>query len=132
MSGARPWQIAVIVIGLTAGIGLSVYTIGFSGNEVEFASKTVVVDLTTGKLYEIDIAGRTLSYPVAHPETGVKSLVPAIKQGSKWMVPEVMRGGLKQSLGGETKAVETKGVVNFETGELTVVSDEPQQLTIPG
>lgn len=125
MGGAKPWQVAVIVIGLLAGIGLTVWSTAFSGETVEIASSMTLVDVTTGQLYEVPVPNRSLSYPLVNPETSQRTLIPAVQKDGQWEVPSHMRFRLKEGL-----KVDTKDVIDFKSGSLKVLAGEAKKVTL--
>ena len=87
MSGAKPWQIALIVIGLLAGVVGLVFALGSMG-PVETASRITLVDVYTGELFEADAAGRTVMIPELNPDTGEATLFPITKdeETGEWRI----------------------------------------------
>ncbi|MEL6497902.1 MAG: hypothetical protein AAF937_02615 [Planctomycetota bacterium] len=97
MSGAKPWQIVLIVVGLLAGgVGLVLAIAG--GDRVDMADSMTLVDVTTGDLYRIDAKNRSRTIPMKHGETGERVLLHAQKDEStgKWTVPQRYRVALQQ------------------------------------
>ncbi|MEO1534690.1 MAG: hypothetical protein AAFS11_03900 [Planctomycetota bacterium] len=78
MSGAKPWQIALIVIGLLAGIIGVVFAMRGMG-PVETAADVTLVDVYTGELFEANTSGRSVMIPMLNPDTGEASLFPVAK-----------------------------------------------------
>ncbi|MEL7484712.1 MAG: hypothetical protein AAFN41_10185 [Planctomycetota bacterium] len=97
MSGAKPWQIALIVIGLLAGVAGVVFAFT-RGDSVAMANSTVMVDVTTGNLYRIDLNNRSITVPMKHGESGERVLLHARKDAAsdKWAIPERYRPALQQ------------------------------------
>ncbi|HED52620.1 MAG TPA: hypothetical protein ENJ00_00255 [Phycisphaerales bacterium] len=72
---AKPWQIAVVVIGLLVGIGGIVLAIGKDSGP-DLADKLILVDVTTGDTYTVSLRNRSVVIPVKSPETGQRTLLP--------------------------------------------------------
>jgi hypothetical protein len=125
MGQAKPWQIAVLVVGVLV-LGISLFMSIFRGGGPEFSSSIVLVDVTTGKLYEVNRPERmTLSLPAADPRKNppVKSLYPAKNVDGKWYVNERVLGDLASS------KIETSGL-DPKSGLLTDQSQSPQALEL--
>jgi hypothetical protein len=71
---AKPWQIALIVIGLAVGLG-SVVWFAMSGDTVGLDRRYFLVDVESGDIFEVDSSKYRLVLPARHPETGRVSLV---------------------------------------------------------
>lgn len=71
---AKPWQIALIVIGLVVGIGSAAWFV-FGGGEVTLANSILMVDVDSGDVYEVNLDRTRISNPALHPETGKLQLV---------------------------------------------------------
>jgi len=86
MQGVKPWQLAVIVIGLLVGGGLIAWQ-GFASDEVRLADSILLVDVTTGEIFEAPLPrGRTVGFPAKNPKTGKETLLPASQLDGKWFV----------------------------------------------
>ena len=125
MSGAKPWQIALIVIGLLAGVaGLVVALTG--GSRVEMADSAVLVDVTTGELYRVNINNRSITIPMKRGDTGERVLLHASKDETtgRWTVPQRYRIALQQFNGIDTVDIDREsGVIDIpESAEPTTVS----------
>jgi len=72
---AKPWQIAVVVIGLLVGIGGIVLAMGKDSGP-DLADKMILVDVTTGNTYKISYKNRSVVLPVRSPETDERTLFP--------------------------------------------------------
>ncbi|HYF15011.1 MAG TPA: hypothetical protein VD971_08075 [Phycisphaerales bacterium] len=104
MGEARPWQVAVVVVGLLVLIGSVVYQCTAS-NDVSLADSVIMVDVSTGELIESRYPkNRPVSFPAEHPETKSKTLMPAVQdpETGRWMVEGRYVSYLKNlgSLGG--------------------------------
>ncbi len=75
MSGAKPWQIVLIVVGLLAGAVGVVFALSSSGPP-KTADQLLLVDVETGDLYRIRTANRTLVMPMKRPGTDSRVLFP--------------------------------------------------------
>ena len=72
---AKPWQIAVVVVGLLVGIGGIVLAMGKDSGP-DLADKMILVDVTTGNTYKISYKNRSVVLPVRSPETDERTLFP--------------------------------------------------------
>ena len=125
MNGAKPWQIALIVIGLLAGIVGVVFAIS-GGDRVDMADSMTLVDVTTGDLYRIDAKNRSRTIPMKHGETGERVLLHARKDEAtgKWTVPQRYRVALRQFDDIETIDIDR------ESGEIDIPeSSEPKSVS---
>ncbi len=71
---AKPVQIAVIVIGLLIGVVGIVLAVSKSGSP-QTAASVMLVDVTTGEMFDAGTKKRTLVLPMEHPETGANTLM---------------------------------------------------------
>lgn len=84
---AKPWQIALIVIGLAVGIGSAAW-FALSGDEVRLERRYFLIDVETGQIYEVDSNKHRLVLPAQHPETGRVSLIGIHRDDDgTWYVP---------------------------------------------
>ncbi len=85
MGEARPWQIAVIVVGLIVMVGGVLYQC--SGGSVAFADSIVLVDVASGELVEAPFPkGQSVMFPATNPDTKSGTLYPAELKDGKWFV----------------------------------------------
>ncbi|MEL6797089.1 MAG: hypothetical protein AAFO89_09750 [Planctomycetota bacterium] len=75
MNGAKPWQIALIVIGLLAGVVGVVFALASHGPP-KTTDQLLLVDVGTGDLYRIRTANRTLVMPMKRPGSDERMLFP--------------------------------------------------------
>lgn len=71
---AKPWQIALIVIGLLVGVGSAAWFV-LGGDRVTLANSILMVDVDTGDVFEVNLDRTRISNPALHPETGKLQLV---------------------------------------------------------
>lgn len=85
----KPWQLAVIVLGLLVGVGSLVYNLAFSG-DVDLENRIRMVDVETGELFEFTMsANRTIIVPARRTETKKIALMRIIKdEAGQWHVPD--------------------------------------------
>jgi hypothetical protein len=115
MQGVKPWQLAVIVIGLLVGGGLIAWQ-GLTSNEVKLAESVVVVDVLTGELFEVPLPeGQAISFPLKNPNSGKAALIPAAQVDGKWFVRTRFREFVPELL---KTLGEKKGAINAETSEV--------------
>lgn len=124
MSGAKPWQIALVVVGLLAGVVGLVFALGSMG-PVETAERVYVADVTTGELYTANTAGKkTVLIPMTNPDSGENTLYPVVEdeETGEWTISGRYRDAfLKRTDGEPTPAVDR------DTGIVTV-SGSPRSL----
>ncbi len=110
---AKPWQIALIVIGLAVGLGSAAW-FAFSGDDVQLDRRYFLIDVESGDIFEVDSTKYRLVLPARHPETGRISLI-GVHRGDNgvWFVPPRDLGSIKQL----DKGVEVKAI-NKDSGDL--------------
>lgn len=75
MDGVKPWQLAVIIIGLVGGLGLLGWQI-FGGEKIHTPSSIMLMDVVTGDRFVADVTGRrSIFLPEKNPDTGKYTLV---------------------------------------------------------
>lgn len=117
---AKPWQIALIVIGLAVGIGSAAWTI-FGGDRVELANVVLMVDVESGQIYEVNLNRTRITNPALHPTTGKLQLVRLDRSddGTLFVNPRDMQ--LLQYLDKDV----TNKAVDPKTGELLIAPGKP-------
>lgn len=122
---AKPWQIAVVAVGLMV-LGISLYMSLFRGGGPEFADRVYMVDVTTGKLYQFDRPNDRvmISWPAEDPKTKQRVLYKAMRDDkNNWMVNERVLGDLAAS------KLTLKGV-DPKTGILEDQKQSPESINI--
>jgi hypothetical protein len=116
----KPWQLAVIVLGLVVGIGAFVYMYATT-EEINIARVMYLVDVENGDLYKVNLDGYIPVVPARHPDTGKIQLVRVQKDDSGgWFMTQrdmVMLGALDKDV--------KNTVVDPESGKLTVKPKGP-------
>ena len=75
MDSLKPWQLAIIIIGLVGGVGLVVWNVMGSG-KIRQPDEILLMDVVTGDRFMADVTGRkSVFIPEKHPETGKYTLV---------------------------------------------------------
>jgi len=118
MDGVKPWQLAVIIIGLVGGLGLLGWQI-FGGEKLHTGNEIVLMDVMTGDRFVADVSGsKTVILPEKHPETGAYTLLPITEDDAgRWYVKRLNEvSTLPQD--------QLKGVADFQSG-LAAPSDAP-------
>lgn len=120
MAGARPWQIAIVILGFLA-LGAMVFWQVKSGNDqVELADEILLVDVTSGELIAAPLPKkRAVMFPANNPATNTASLMPAVEKDGKWFVKSRYVPFVKDVAGSD------KGAVDLKTGEVLKASGEP-------
>ena len=124
MGEARPWQIGVVVVGLLVLVGSLVFQCSGGGGP-EIDRRLVLVDLSTGELYETTRpSNRTLTYPIKHPSTQQETLVPAEqREDGKWYVKSRIVNHLTEM------KVSLEGLADPRTG-LSKVQSDPKSIDL--
>ncbi len=87
MNGVKPWQLAVIVLGLLGGTGLLVWN-ATGEKRLRKVDELVLMDVVTGDRFVADVRGRrAVILPAKHPETMEYTLLPiAQDDDGKWRI----------------------------------------------
>lgn len=119
---AKPWQIALIVIGLLVGIGSAAWFV-LGGDGVTLEHRYYLIDVDSGEIFEVNSKKYKLMLPARHPDTNKIALV-GVSQGEDgvWFVPERQLGMLKQL----DKDVQVKAV-DPDSGELIGTPAKPRR-----
>ncbi len=119
---AKPWQIALIVIGLAVGLGSGAWFV-LGGDEVKLERRYFLVDVETGDLFEVDSIKYRLVLPARNPETGRVSLIGVHREDDgTWYVPKRDLDSIRQL----DKGVEVKAI-NRESGDLIKPPGSPKR-----
>ncbi len=85
MGEVKPWQIALIVIGLLVGVGGVAYQC--SRDRVVMADSIVLVDVATGELIRTKFPSKgSVFFPATNPSTQSPTLYPVLQEDSKWII----------------------------------------------
>lgn len=125
MSQAKPWQIAVVALGLLGGVGGVVYAVR-SNPGIELASSVPMVDVITGELFDFEIPKKgSLVFPEINPATGKETLFPVIKdEAGNWKLAERYAGGLQ-----DLKMKPEELAVDRATGAVRVKDGKPKRIS---
>lgn len=95
MSQAKPWQIAVVALGLVGGIAGVVYAVR-SNPGLDLAKSILYVDAQTGELFDMVIPSKgSLGVPEKNPTTGKDTLLPVFQDESgNWRVSDRYKGAI--------------------------------------
>lgn len=124
---AKPWQIAVIVLGV-AGLGVSLlFQMRKSASGVKLAEAIYAADLSTGELFEAPIpSGRGMTWPAANPSTKELVVYPVVQRDGRWVVIERYRPA-----GDELAALKGKmGATNPNSFEVTPRTPQPSRVKL--
>lgn len=98
MGGAKPWQIAVMVLGVGAILWLLVSQLG-SKSIPDTVQDFVMVDVDTGELFSVHRpANRSLAIPNVRPGAQKLTLYPVDKAEDGWHVQELFRNQLTKDM----------------------------------
>jgi hypothetical protein len=110
MQGIKPWQLAIILIGLVVGGGLITWQTA-SSDQVKLADAILLVDVTTGEIIDAPFpSGRPVMFPGKNPKSGKATLLPATQEEGKWFVGSRYRSAVKEVVeaAGGTSAIDPK------------------------
>lgn len=110
MGGAKPWQIAVIVVGVGTLLFMVTRTL-LKGDEVDLINTMTLVDVQTGDLFSVYRPNdRSVPAPATNPDTGTRTLFIVFKEPDGWKVPSP----INQMLSKDMRAVQDPrtGLVN--------------------
>ncbi|MBX3358981.1 MAG: hypothetical protein KF745_11210 [Phycisphaeraceae bacterium] len=118
-------QIIVFVVAILA-VGFAVYWGTRGDGEVKLKHRVLLVDVTTGELFEADTSERPVILPGTHPDRKENVLLRATKDDAtgEWFVRERDRPYVGD-LGVDPKAIEP------ETGKVLTPSDKVRRY-VPG
>jgi hypothetical protein len=119
MGKLKPWQIALIALGLVVGIGSFAWSM-LSGNEIRRPDSLLLVDTATGDRFRADMGGkRSLILPAKHPSTGLRTILRLEERDGGWFVQG-------PSLVADLPEAQRAAIRDLESGAVTV-SDAPVQ-----
>jgi hypothetical protein len=99
MGGAKPWQIAVVVLGILSLLWVLIYQLGSTSTAPETRQDFVLVDIDTGELFKVHRPDdRSLPIPAVRPGTQKLNLLPVEKTDNGWAVPEQFRNLLTKDM----------------------------------
>jgi hypothetical protein len=112
---AKPWQIALIAVGLLIGVASIMYNVFASGAATaDLPYSMFLLDVETGKIYSVgDYRSAAITLPELRPKTELAALVPVNRQpDGSFVLPQTANNLLTQ-LQVPVKAVDPEtGVVN--------------------
>lgn len=115
MGGAKPWQIAVIVLGILALLWVLVFQLGSSSSLPQTRQDFVLVDIDTGELFKVHRpADRSLPVLAVRPGTQKLNLILVEKTEDSWYVPEQFRDALTKDM---------PAVADIKTGLMKTVGE---------
>jgi hypothetical protein len=119
MDGIKPWQLAIIIIGLVGGIGLVGWNL-FSGQRIQQADSVVMVDVNTGALFEFSVKGsKSVLIPAKNPETGERTLLPVDKaEGGGWMIAARYMHAMSRYKPEERTSIDAQGRVTGDSDKI--------------
>jgi len=122
-ANARPWQIAVFAVALVAICGSLAWSLT-RGPKVNLDHRVILVDMTSGALFDFSTRHAPVILPELHPDTGKPCLLPATEaQDGTWFVDKRFLVHLRDIEG------EPVALVNQETGEVRVAEGRPRQVS---
>lgn len=82
----KPWQIALFVVAILAVLGTTVLSMG--SDEPRLTKRVLLVDVTTGQLFEKNTNSGAAVIPELNPETGKATLLPVDENPPKTFTVE--------------------------------------------
>lgn len=77
----KPWQIAVIVVGLLVGLGSVLFQV-FSSDAPDLPDSMLLIDVESGQLYRAKLDERGIILPAKRPDNGPIALL-RVRQGDE-------------------------------------------------
>lgn len=115
---AKPWQIAVVVLGAIV-LAASIIWQAKGSSEVKFATEIEMADVETGELFLIDRGkNQTLPIPYTRPGADKPTLWPTIRENGKCLVAPRFREAITPDMGAVDKA----------SGEVKLKDPTPQRI----
>jgi hypothetical protein len=115
MGEVKPWQIAVIVVGLIVMVGGVAYSCR-SSERVDFATSIIMVDVTTGELIASPLpANKTVQFPAVNPGTKFATFYPAEQKDGQWFVSSMYLPHVAKEPA--PKAMNNRGQITTVTAE---------------
>lgn len=107
MERVRPWQI-VLFTAAVVGMAFAAWWVLAQGPRAKSTHRSLLVDVTTGELFEFSTKRRAVVIPERNPETGNYALFP-VRQGEdgEWIIDaRYLEGDALAQVEGEPKMVE--------------------------
>jgi len=119
MDGIKPWQLAIIIIGLVGGIGLVGWNL-FGGEKIQQADSVVMVDVNSGELFQFSVKGsKSVLIPARHPDTGERTLLPVDKgEDGGWVVAARYMHVMSRYKPEERTSIDAQGRVKGDSGKI--------------
>ncbi len=115
MGEAKPWQIAVIVVGLLGFVGALAWSLT-RGDGVEFAESITLGDVKTGEIVITPYdPSKSLVLPAPNPPNTEATLFPVYQEDGQWKVSPAFMSQLRTMKAAEATDLKT-GVIKA-TGE---------------
>lgn len=115
----KPWQIAVIVIGLLVGLGSAVYQL-VAASGPELPDSMLLIDVETGQVYRASTHGNGIMLPARRPDSQTIALLRLRKEDNGEFVVAPRDLGLLDYL---SKDVQVKAI-DAETGRVLNASKD--------
>lgn len=123
MAQVKPWQIAVIGAAVVAAAAASYWMV--SGDDLpKLKHHVVLVDITTGELFEASTAKKSAIIPEKNPTSGKYTLFPVSKgTDGVWKISP-------RYLDSMEKDTVATALVSAKSGEVKVASESPKSITL--
>lgn len=119
MQGAKPWQIAVIIVGLLGAMVVA-FMSTMGGEEQQFADSMTVADVQTGELFTVEFGKKAIVLPMTRKGQTTATLYPVYQKEGKWVVEERYREV-------NASAFKDSKVYNASSGEIAATG-EPKDI----
>lgn len=123
MQNVRPWQMVLFVAAVAAmAFGLW-WSLG-RGPRAESTNRALLVDVTTGQLYEFVTRKRGVIIPERNPDTGKYALFPVSRNdGGEWVVDSrYLSSGALEEVEGEVSRLDVS------SGRVDVSEERPKKV----
>ncbi len=123
MMSLKPWQIGLFALAIVAVGAVAWIAFRPSTAESSLRRSLILVDVTTGELFEYSTKRRPALIPERNPDTGEAMLIPAVEGDAGWEIAPRYLDVLKDMI--ESKAVpRDRVVVDPGTGRFTPPSTD--------
>lgn len=118
----KPWQIAVLVLGVGGAIFAAAWTL-MHGDGMPTQSKQVyLADIKTGELFLMSTSSRPAVIPERNPDTGALTLIPVTKNSQNtWTIS-------KRYLDEFVKTEANKDIVDTGSGAVKLKSESARSI----
>ncbi len=123
MKQLKPWQIVLFVAAIGA-LAMGAWWSYGRGPKAKSTNRTVLVDVTTGELFEFSTKKFGVVLPERNPDTGLIALLPVVQtESGDWVIDRrYLSPGVLDGVEGDPKMLDPG------SGKVTVISDKPKKM----